>query len=393
MAVVALVSVESYEQNAVDEAVRMGIDLLGGWERFVRKEEKILLKPNLLSGALPQKAITTHPAVFASIAKQLKEADFGNLSYGDSPGNPVTAPEKAAEICGIAEKAKETGVRKADFSAGSVVRFPEGIHARSFHLCNGVQEADAVINICKMKTHALERITGAVKNLYGCVCGVSKAAGHAQHPSSEAFADMLADLNRLIHPRLHIMDGIMAMEGNGPTSGTPTAMNVLLFSEDPVALDTVFCALIHLNPATVPTCVSGQNAGLGTMKDPEIRILTPGGEMSCREAAERYGNPAFDVHRDRLSRSFFMKLMPLLPFLQYRPKVDRSRCIACGLCEKACPVPEKAVRSGNGKKARYDYRKCIRCYCCQEMCPAKAITVSRGIGSRSRAKGETEPAK
>ena len=74
-----------------------------------------------------------------------------------------------------------------------------------------------------------------------------------------------------------------------------------------------------------------------------------------------------------------MKLMPLLPFLQDRPKVDRKKCVACGLCEKACPVPEKAVKSGNGKKAVYDYKMCIRCDCCQEMCPAKAITVYHGM--------------
>ena len=99
-----------------------------------------------------------------------------------------------------------------------MVRFPDGQKAHSFYLCKGVQEADALISLCKMKTHALERITGGVKNLYGCICGVNKAAGHARHPSSEAFAEMLADLNRCVRPKLHIMDGITAMEGNGPSS-------------------------------------------------------------------------------------------------------------------------------------------------------------------------------
>ncbi len=377
--IVALVPVDTYEQEAVDAAVRTGLDLLGGIGAFVKPEEKILLKPNLLSGALPQKAITTHPAVFAAVAKLLREAGYGHLSYGDSPGNPASSPDKAAAAAGIAEAAKQWGIAKADFDTGSVVRFPEGKTARSFYLCRGVQEADAVINLCKMKTHALERITGGMKNLYGCICGVKKAAGHAQYPSSETFADMLADLNRCVHPRMHIMDGIVAMEGNGPTSGVPRAMNVMLFSADPVAMDAVFCALIDLDPATVPPCVSGERAGVGTMQADRIRILTPAGEITCAEAFAKYGQPDFDVRRDKLSRSFFMKLMPLLPFLQDRPKVDRSRCVACGLCEKACPVPEKAVHSGNGKKAVYDYQKCIRCYCCQEMCPAKAITVYHGL--------------
>ena len=380
--IVALVPADSYDQDTVDAAVRTGIGLLGGIGRFVKPEEKILLKPNLLSGALPQKAITTHPAVFAAVAALLREAGYTHLSYGDSPGNPATSPGKAADTAGISEAARKWNVEKADFDTGSVVRFPEGRKAKSFYLCRGVQEADAVINLCKMKTHALERITGGVKNLYGCVCGVKKAAGHAQYPSSEAFAEMLADLNRCVRPRLHIMDGILAMEGNGPTSGVPRAMNVLLFSGDPVALDAVFCALIDLDPATVPTCVSGEAAGLGTMRAEMIRVLTPEGEITCAEAAKKYGQPDFDVRRDKLSRSLMMKLMPLLPFLQDRPKVDRKKCVACGLCEKACPVPEKAVHSGGGRKAVYDYRKCIRCYCCQEMCPAKAITVNHGLFAR-----------
>ena len=383
---VALVPAYSYDQAEVDAAVRTGIGLLGGIGRFVKPEEKILLKPNLLSGALPQKAITTHPAVFSAAASLLREAGYDRLTYGDSPGNPVTSPGKAAAASGIGGAAAKWGVAEADFDTGSVVRFPEGRKARSFYLCRGVQEADAVINLCKMKTHALERITGGVKNLYGCVCGVKKAAGHAQYPSSEAFAEMLADLNRCIRPRLHIMDGITAMEGNGPTSGVPRAMNVLLFSADPVAMDAVFCALIALDPATVPTCVSGQAAGLGVMDLKKIRVLTPEGGITCAEAAAKYGQPDFDVRRDRLSRSLMMKLMPLLPFLQDRPKADRKKCIACGLCEKACPVPEKAVHSGNGKKARYDYRKCIRCYCCQEMCPARAITVNRGMFAKKQKK-------
>lgn len=379
---VALIPIDSYDQSLVDEAVRKGVGLLGGILQFVSPEEKILLKPNLLTGALPQKAITTHPAVFSAVVKLLREAGCNRLSYGDSPGNPATPPDKAASMAGISGEAERLGVEKADFDHGSVVRFPEGKKAKSFYLCNGVQEADALINLCKMKTHALERITGGVKNLYGCVCGFNKATGHAMHPSSESFAEMLADLNRCVNPRLHIMDGITAMEGNGPSSGTPKAMNVLLFSADPVAMDAVFCALVDVDPATVPTCVSAEAVGVGTMRFESIRVLTPDGEIAVQEAAKRFGKPDFDVDRKKLRRSFLLKLMPLLPFLEHRPRVDKKKCVACGLCEKACPVPEKAVHSGNGKKAVYDYKKCIRCYCCQEMCPAKAISVRRNPFSR-----------
>lgn len=374
---VALIPLSAYDQPLVDAAVRQGVDLLGGIRQFVRPEEKILLKPNLLSRALPQKAITTHPAVFSAVCKLLREEGCAHLSYGDSPGNPTTTPERAAEGAGIAEAAAHFGVERADFSSGSIVSFPQGHTAKSFYLCRGVQEVDAMINLCKMKTHALERITGAVKNLYGCITGVNKAAGHAAYPNSDVFAAMLADLNLCVRPRLHIMDGVVAMEGNGPTSGTPVEMNVLLLSADPVALDAVFAALIHLDPAAVPTCVQGVKAGLGVMDEDAIEVVTPEGPLTLTQARLQYGKADFDVFRGVIRKGFLFNFMPLLPFLQTRPRVDTKKCIACGVCEESCPVPEKAVHSGHGRKAKYDYKKCIRCYCCQEMCPVKAIEVYR----------------
>lgn len=148
---VALIPITTYDQAAVNAAVLQGVDLLGGIARFVQPEERVLLKPNLLSRALPQKAITTHPAVFSAVCRLLRESGYTHLSYGDSPGNPTTSPDKAAQASGIAEAAKRYGVEMADFFSGSVVPFPDGHTAKSFYLCKGVQDADAMINICKMK--------------------------------------------------------------------------------------------------------------------------------------------------------------------------------------------------------------------------------------------------
>ena len=167
------------------------------------------------------------------------------------------------------------------------------------------------------------------------------------------------------------------MEGNGPTSGTPVHMGVLLFSDDPVALDSVFASLVALSPALVPTCAAGEAQGLGVMEPARIRVVTPEGPLSVAQAAAQYGNPGFDVFRGTLKKGLAAKLLPLLPCLQDRPRVDTAKCIGCGLCQQSCPVESKAVKAGNGQKAKYDYAKCIRCFCCQEMCPAKAISVHR----------------
>ena len=173
------------------------------------------------------------------------------------------------------------------------------------------------------------------------------------------------------------MDGIVAMEGNGPGSGDPAPMNVILMSQDPVALDSVFCHLIHLKPEMVPTNYHGEKMGLGTWKEEEIELLTPGGPIRMEDAVAQYGNPYFDIDR-RVARSgMWERLAKALNIFQKKPYIQSDKCIRCGICVKSCPVPEKAVNFRNGRENPpvYDYRKCIRCFCCQEMCPEKAIHV------------------
>ena len=373
-ATVALLPCRHYEEEGVYQAVRQGVDLLGGLLAFISTYETILVKPNLLSSATPDKAITTHPSVFGALLRCLREDGYGQVAYGDSPGSPVADLRKTVETAGLKAQADRYEVPLGDFSGGETVPYPEGRVCKKFVLCPAVIQADAIISVCKMKTHALENITGAVKNQYGCIYAANKAVGHALYPNSRSFANMLVDLNRALPMRLFIMDGIMAMEGNGPASGTPTPMNVILISADPVALDSVFARLVDLDPRNVPTCVSGEKMGLGCMHEEEITVLTPEGELTVKEAAARYGNPNFDVKR---TNAVFWRMDSFLPRLRrYRdkPVVDPEKCIGCGICQEACPVEGKAVHSGHGEKARYDYKKCIRCYCCQEMCPAKAIT-------------------
>jgi uncharacterized protein (DUF362 family)/NAD-dependent dihydropyrimidine dehydrogenase PreA subunit len=371
--VVSLIPCTTYDPAAVHEAVKAAVDLLGGAGAFVSPEEKVVLKPNVLNGADPSKAVTTHPSVLEAAVRLFREHGNREVTYGDSSGGRAADWKKNLETCGLKETGDRLGVPMGDFGNPVRVHFAEGTVCRDFVLCKEVTSG-VLVSLCKMKTHALTRITGAVKNQYGCVCGAHKAAGHAHYPSSETFAGMLCDLNRLVKPRLFIMDGIMAMEGNGPGNGDPVPMNLILASADPVALDTVFSCLVHLEPSLVQTCVAGAGQGLGVMAAGSISVLTAEGAISVEEAVERYGKEDFRVNRTASKKGGILRRLGIGRKYPNRPVVDPEKCVACGKCEEVCPVEGKAVRSGNGKKAVHDYSKCIRCYCCQEMCPVSAIT-------------------
>lgn len=392
---VVLVPCANYERETVAAAVASGMGLIEKSGRVAQPEDRILLKPNLLRGADPEKAVTTHPAVLAGTIRYLQETGRTRLSCGDSPAS--MAPERAAKLSGLSEIEAEFGVPEGDFSSCVRVDNPTGRVAKELMLSRAILDSDALISICKMKTHAMMRVTGAVKNSYGFIQGRNKTAGHVKYPGYDRFAAMLVDLNLYVRPRLYIMDGIVAMEGNGPASGDPVQMGVLLFSRDPVALDSVFCRLINLEPKLVATNTLGERCGLGNWREEKIRLLTPDGPVTMEEAVGQYGRPDFHVYRGP-ARPKGMELMrSLLSPALSKPVIVKDRCVRCGVCVETCPVEGGAVTFADGREHPpvYDYKKCIRCFCCQEVCPQRAIEVKRPFrfkrqGCRDRQNAERE---
>ena len=237
---------------------------------FVKSGEKIVLKPNILFGSNPEKCVTTHPAVFRAVGNLLKEAGV-NVLYGDSPGFGKSEPNLRKS--GLKQVGDELGFILADFDSGRPVSHKDALLVKKFVIANGVLDTDGLISLPRLKTHGLTRFTGAVKNQFGCVPGFFKGQYHVKLPDPYDFATMLVDLNTLIKPRLYVMDGIMAMEGNGPRSGKPKQLSVLLLSTDPIALDATACRIIDLHPEIVPTSKPGEKAGLGTYHFENIEIV------------------------------------------------------------------------------------------------------------------------
>lgn len=371
---VALVRCEDYGEAHVHDAVGEGLSLLGGAGCFTKPGEHILLKVNLLVGTAPNKAVTTHPSVFRAVARYFREAG-ADVVYGDSPG--FGRPSGAARRAGLTEVAAELGIPLADFSNGEKVSFPQGGLMHQFTIAKGVLEADGVVSLPKLKTHALTRMTGAVKNQFGCIPGVLKGEFHARLPEMDQFARMLVDLDTFVRPRLYIMDAIVAMEGNGPRSGKPRNMSALLFSEDPVALDATACRMMDLDPVSVPTVKWGQDMGRGTHSHVELL----GAPLESFIASD------FKVKLKKGSTTGSMNGV-LARFLRHllvpRPVIDESRCTCCGTCVKVCPANPKAVEFRQGEKnpPSHDYSACFRCYCCQELCPEDAVSVDTPLLGR-----------
>lgn len=370
MSKVAIVKCENYDPENVYDSLKRAMDLLGGINSFVKKDEKILLKPNVLFGRAPAKGTTTHPAVFEAIIRILLDVKV-KVSFGDSPGFGM--PYQSCKSAGLVEIADKYNIPFADFSDGSVLSYKKGMQNKKFEIANAVQNSDGIINLPKMKSHRLTRMTGAVKNLFGCIYGVNKAAYHMKLPNPVDFSRMLVDLAGFLKPRLNIMDGIVAMEGNGPAGGDLVNMNCLIVSSDPIALDSTFCRMIDLDPEFIPTVYMGKEAGIGTFIMEEIEYVG--------DPLNSFVNKRFKIIRKPLldERSTLDFLVPIKDMLIPRPYIKARKCVKCGRCVEACPVTsEKALNFRDGTKAKppvYDYSKCIRCYCCQEMCPYDAIFV------------------
>ena len=363
---------DTYDDDQVCQAVEAGVDLLGGISHFVEPNERILIKPNVLFGTSPQKCVTTHPSVFKAVGRLLKKA--GAIVYcGDSPG--FGKCEGNLKRASLKQAADELGISIADFDRGKTVSHKEALLNKRFVVANGVLESDGVVSLPKLKTHQLTRLTGAIKNQFGCIPGTLKSQYHVKMPDPYDFATMLVDLNTLIRPRLYIMDAIVAMEGNGPRSGKPKNLGVLLLSSDPIALDAIACKIINLDPKMVPTSEPGERAGLGTYHYENIEVAGDSIETLINRDFEVIREPPIPAPSGRVRTFIKNRISP-------KPIIDKTICTNCGICVKHCPVSPRAVNWHTGNESippAFKYERCIRCFCCQELCPEGAVSIEETL--------------
>jgi len=365
--------VQCKDYDEIDDKITSLLNLMGGMGRFAKQGEKIVLKVNLLRDAVPEEAVCTHPTVAAAVAALIKK-EGADAVIADSPGGGYRYNEKTLDkiyrTSGMHQAAQQAGIEVNWDTTSRPASYSDGLLTKHFDIITPVYEASAVFDLCKMKTHLFTMMTGAVKNIFGVIPGLSKPGYHAKLHDPKRFAGMLLDLAQYISPRVSIMDAIVAMEGNGPGTGDPRQVGLLIGSENPLALDVVAGEIMGIDRKQNSIIMEAEHRDLQPNRLEDIEVI--GADLAevkvpdfkpPQVAPGNFGLDPMPWHQQIL-QPFFKNAYTV------RPRVIWERCIACGTCIEGCPV--EAI-SFVKEKAFIDDDKCIRCYCCHELCPEEAI--------------------
>ena len=361
---VSIVKCLNYDEEIVLNELRRSIDLIGGIQTFVAKGNRVLLKPNLLYGRSPEKAVTTHPAIVKGMIRIVREAG-GAPFIGDSPS--VGSMIKAAEKAGIKTVAEEMKCPLVEFDKPVFPAKGRGKIFKQLEIDQTVLEADVIINLPKWKTHTQMLLTLGVKNLFGCIPGPRKAVWHLKAGEDrKTFAQILVDVYQVIRPSLTVLDGVVGMEGNGPNSGRPIRLGLILASGDSLHLDQIVCDLLGISRKSLLTNRMAFENGMGKDK---IDVLG--------EKVEAVRIPSFQFPTPSQIDWGLPKFLSkaLKNALTSKPMIDQEICKRCDRCTEICP-PKALTKEG--KDLIFDYRQCIRCFCCLEVCQEGAIKIEPG---------------
>lgn len=370
---VAVVRCKTYNVEAVKPALEEAVNAVNGLD-FVMPGMKIIIKPNLVSFKKPDAAATTHPALLEALVEMLL-ARGADVTIGDSPGGPHSLPllNRVYTATGM-DRVEKLGAKLNRNMNEKTVDFPEGKVLKNFTYTEYLDEADAIIDFCKLKSHGMLGMSAAVKNLFGTIPGLKKPEVHYKFQNDTEFADMLVDLNEYFKPRLAICDAVVGMEGNGPTAGTPRQIGAIIASKSTYYADVVGAELIGMNIDGLPTLQAAYERGFAPASSKNLRVY---GDIRALTVDDFKAPPVRGLS--------FMRKGNVLHFiskaaLEHKPTLKKRLCAGCGECARMCPA--KAIEMKN-KKPHINREKCIRCFCCQEFCPGAAMVAHRPLAAKA----------
>lgn len=324
------------------------------------KGKKVVIKPNALRSSTPEEGVVTHPSVLKAVIKEVVQRGPDMLIVGDNPGIfSYGMNEKTFQDTGLMEAA---GIYYRNLGVDTVPREINSPYIGSALIPRAIIEADVYISVPKFKTHGLTGLSCAIKNNFGLLPGALKAQTHKKAGNPYNFAEALVDIFAIRIPDLVIVDGVLAMEGNGPASKDLVRLGKILAGDDPVAVDTVVSYMMGF-PEIPRTVELAAARGYGSCDLSKVSII---GKL---EAIPGFRLPhGIDPHAVTIIPGIDMNAITAA-----RPKVDTGLCTLCETCIEHCPSGALTMN----KYPVVNADLCITCYCCQELCPQKAIELKR----------------
>ncbi|MHB0914881.1 MAG: DUF362 domain-containing protein [Thermoleophilia bacterium] len=369
---VSIIKCADYDEEAVEDAIRNSLELIGGIGQVVTPGDTVLLKVNLLSPSTPDEAVTTHPSVVKAMIRLVVESG-GQPVVADAPGYMFAVGEgEALRKSGIMAVAEAMGVRAIQFENVDnpfvKVAVPDAAWIHEIMASRLALEADVIINLPKLKTHSQTWYTGAVKNMFGCVDSATRKKAHNLGEYSR-FSGALVDIYSALKPQLAIMDAVVGMEGEGPQQGKPKQTGLILASQDSVAIDAVAAAIVGFGSSEILAVMKASGRGLGSGDLDQIEVL-----------GERIDDVAVDYEKPS---GRMIGVHPLLlklagRYIKVLPHVREDNCTQCEICAESCPADAITM----GPYPVIDRETCIECFCCSEMCPESAMVVRKSLLAR-----------
>ncbi|MFH1209759.1 MAG: DUF362 domain-containing protein [archaeon] len=360
-------NISEYDLNNLKRIIRETFKEL---DIKINKNAKVLVKPNFLLAKPQDSSVITNPIFIRAVLEVLLELKTKPFIY-EIPS--VYSIEAAANKCGLDKIAKELKIEIKKQGTFQPISIDNNKYFKRLSIPKEVKEADFIISLPKLKTHSFMGLTLGVKNTFGLVKFDFRTSMHFKAGRDrDYFANVLIDVHNAIKPNLTILDGIIGMEGNGPSNGKSRNFNFVAGSKNAFALDAAVIGIlkkkqdeIPIQKAAVSRKIFGSNIKDVTVKGDKINITNP---IRMPDSFTHSSNNLVN-----LAIQFSFPLVSRL--VQSRPKMIHSKCISCFNCKRICPA--KAISINNKNKPVIDYKKCVRCFCCHEVCPANAIEIDK----------------
>lgn len=367
--IVSLLQQDNYDLLTLKETIFQSLNNVIDLKEHFKDGKKVLIKVNAVSNLKADFGYTTNPVFLQALIQVLKDYDV-DIYVGDNP--PFKELKQVLKGNGMFTVIEEENVKIIDNVPSTIIKTSTPLKFPEFNVSKNFMEMDIIINIPKLKTHSLSYLSCAQKNLFGFIYGLQKANWHVKASDPHQFGCMINDLYKAItesfsgKPLLHLVDAIVCLEGDGPTTGGQAKfIGAIIASNSAIACDIVALKLVKLDlNKSFITTIALENK-LDNIEINNLEIIGT--------SLESFQNQALRAPEKPLRSLKILEKQFVKNLLLEHPIIDYNKCIKCGACAKICPPQTMKMKD----HPKLNKNKCIRCWCCSEVCPVAAIKTTK----------------